>query len=379
MTALLLPLGLTLATGTASAAGPNDQMDEIDEQATAVAEAARAGTGKKGDKDVLAVPLPITSPVLGVGLVVAGVVFYNPNGAPSPWISGAAAMKTNNDNWLLGGFHSMSLADDRFRFTAAVGAGKLVTDYYGTGDAAGDRDVAAQLDEKTVALRLQPQMRVLPGLYAGVRALAMHVKVNPRDADPAFPDLAIPQDQRNSTLVQFGPAVTYDRRDDSLNPRQGAFLHAEWLWGIKALGSDYKGGKFTAGASVYVPSGTRTVWAFHAGLCDAAGDLPYFDLCLYGQKNDLRGYKAGRYRDGMSWALQAEWRRHLFGRVGMVAFGGIGGIAPSLAQLGRTDFLPAGGVGLRFQPSRATNINLRLDLAVGKDSQAVYLGIAEAF
>ncbi len=377
---LLIPLALTALSRPALATGPNDQMEEIDEQATAVAMTARADAKDHSHgKDVLAVPLPITSPVLGVGLVVAGVMFYNPNEAPSPWISGAAAMKTNNDNWLVGGFHSMSLDHDRLRFTAALGAGRLVTDYYGSGAAAGDRDVAAQLDENSLVLRLQPQLRVLPGLYVGARALAVRVKVDQHGDDPQFPDLVIPEDQRNSQIVQFGPALTFDRRDDTLNPKRGAFVHAEWLWGVKSLGSDYKGKKFTAGASVYIPHGTKTVWAFHAGLCSATGNLPYFDLCLFGQKNDLRGYKTGRYRDRASWALQTEWRRHLFGRFGVVAFGGIGGIAPGLKQLGHTDFLPSGGIGLRFQPSRATNINLRLDMAVGMDSRAVYLGIAEAF
>lgn len=358
----------------ALATEPTDQMDEVDDQAQAIAHVA----GKDSGRDILAIPLPITNPSLGTGVVVAAVAFYNPNRAPSPWISGGAAMKTSNGNWLLGGFHSMSLDDDGYRITAAAGAGKLVTDYYGIGPQAGDRDVAVKLDEKVVALRLQAQKRVLPALYAGLRLVYVHVDVT-NGVAPPFPDQAIPPDQAKSGLMQLGPAVTYDTRDDSLNPRRGIYAHAEWLWSVKALGSDFTSRKLTAGASWYLPKGTNTVLALHAGVCAASRDAPFYDLCLYGQKNDLRGYKSGRYRDGASWALQAEVRQHLFGRVGGVAFGGIGGIAPRLGRLGESRILPAGGVGLRFQPSRKTNINLRLDLAVGKDSKAVYLGIAEAF
>lgn len=359
----------------AHATEPTDQMDEVDDQAQAVATLA----GKDSGRDILAIPLPITNPSLGTGIVVAAVAFYNPNGAPSPWISGGAAMKTSNGNWLVGGFHSMSLDHDLYRITAAAGAGKLVNDYYGIGPDAGDRNVATKLDDKIVAVRLQGQRRVLPGLYAGIRVLYVNVDASNSDAAPPYPDLVIPADQAKSSLVQLGPAVTYDTRDDTLNPRKGIYAHAEWLWSVKVLGGDYGSRKLTAGANWYRPYGRNTVLAFHAGICGASSGSPFYDLCLYGQKNDLRGYKSGRYRDGASWALQAEVRQHLFGRFGAVAFGGVGGIAPTLGRIGDSKILPAGGAGLRYQPSRKTNINLRLDLAFGRDSQGVYLGIAEAF
>ncbi|WP_395395569.1 BamA/TamA family outer membrane protein [Novosphingobium sp. BL-8A] len=367
--------GWISASVPAQAAEPTDQMDEVDEQAQAIATMA----GKDSGRDVLAIPLPITNPSLGTGIVAAAVAFYNPNGAPSPWISGGAAMKTSNGNWLIGGFHSMSLDADRYRITAAAGAGKLVIDYYGIGPDAGDRNVATKLDNKIVAVRLQGQRRVAQALYVGIRALYVKVDASNADSAPPYPDLVIPADEAKSSLVQLGPVVTYDTRDDTLNPRKGIYAHAEWLWSVKLLGGDFGSRKLTAGASWYLPRSRNTVLALHAGICGASGGSPFYDLCLYGQKNDLRGYKSGRYRDRASWAVQAEVRQHLFGRFGAVAFGGLGGTAPKLGRIGDSKLLPAGGAGLRYQPSRKTNINLRLDLAFGKDSRAIYLGIAEAF
>lgn len=368
---LLLPL-LLGASAPALAAEQAEQMEEVDEQVQAAAQVA-------GKKDLLAVPLPITSPSLGTGLVVAGVIFYNPNQAPSPWISGAAAMKTSNGNWLIGGLHSMSLDSDRFRITGVAGTGKLVADYYGIGPAAGDRNVSVDLDEKFVALRVQGQMRVAPGFYAGVRMLYLSSETHEQDLPPEYPDLAIPADEADSQLMQVGPALSYDTRDDTLNPRRGLYAHAEWMWGTKLLGGDFGSHRLTAGVSAYLPQDAKTVLALHAGLCAASEGTPFYNLCLFGQKNDLRGYKTGRYRDRASWAVQAEVRRQLFGRFGMVAFAGLGGIAPALGDLDQSNLLPAGGVGLRYRPSRQTNINLRLDVAVGKDSKGIYLGIAEAF
>lgn len=379
----LLPLALaeTLAPVPALAVGPADEMEDVDDQAEIAASLAVASisSGKQGKgADVLAVPLPITNPTLGTGIVAAGVAFYNPNDAPSPWITGAAAMKTNQGNWMVGALHSMSLGHDRYRISAALGTGKLVMKFYGIGAEAGDRGDSIQLHERFTALRLQGQARVAGRLYAGARGLLLKMDAQPAEENGQLAGLVPSQRQLDGTLVLLGPSVSFDTRDDTLNPRQGLYAHAEWLLGMGVLGSDYRMSKLTAGGSYYVPAGPRTTWALHAGLC-AADDAPFYAMCLYGQKSDLRGYASGRYRDGASWALQGEWRRRLAGRFGMVAFAGIGGIAPSLGRIGESNFLPSAGAGLRFRPSRQTNVNLRLDLAVGWKSQGLYLGIAEAF
>lgn len=41
--------------------------------------------------------------------------------------------------------------------------------------------------------------------------------------------------------------------------------------------------------------------------------------------------------------------------------------------------LTSGGLGLRYLASEANNVNLRIDVAWGKDGSAVYFGIGEAF
>ena len=41
--------------------------------------------------------------------------------------------------------------------------------------------------------------------------------------------------------------------------------------------------------------------------------------------------------------------------------------------------LGSGGVGLRYLASPDNDVNLRLDVAWGKDGAAVYFGIGEAF
>jgi hypothetical protein len=61
--------------------------------------------------------------------------------------------------------------------------------------------------------------------------------------------------------------------------------------------------------------------------CSANQDVPFYDLCLFGFSNDLRGYTAGEFQNRRMFAMQAELRQTLKGRFGMVVFGGVGGVA----------------------------------------------------
>lgn len=369
-----------LATAPARADETESSVTHLESQVEIAARALEDSRESRKEHDLLVFPLPISGPQLGTGLIAAGVAFYNPNAAPSPWITGAAAMKTSNGNWLLGGMHSMSLEDDRLRLSATGGTGKLVSNYYGIGAVAGDRDVKVDLREKVTTLQLQGQFRVIPHLYLGARFIYQSLDAR-QDASEVIPhaDLVLPADEANSQMVRIGPAFSYDTRDNPLNPHRGIYASATLLLGTGLLGGDFKANRLNATVSWYLPDGADRTWALHAGLCAASQASPYYALCQYGQNNDLRGYVTGRYRDRASWALQAEIRQHLFWRIGATVFAGMGGIAPALGRLDETHPLPAAGAGLRFQPLRTTDINLRLDFAVGRDSSALYVSMAEAF
>jgi hypothetical protein len=119
--------------------------------------------------------------------------------------------------------------------------------------------------------------------------------------------------------------------------------------------------------------------------CAAAGhQVPIYDLCLFGFQNDLRGYSAGRYQDRRMFATQAEYRftipmKGFMGRFGVVAFGGVGGVASKFTEIDAADMLPAGGGGMRFRLTKKNPINFRIDYGVGKNGGALIVGVAEAF
>lgn len=58
---------------------------------------------------------------------------------------------------------------------------------------------------------------------------------------------------------------------------------------------------------------------------------------------------------------------------------GAGQVAPDVNALRWRDVLPGGGVGVRYTLAKRNQLNLRVDYAWGKESSALYVGVAEAF
>jgi outer membrane protein assembly factor BamA len=177
----------------------------------------------------------------------------------------------------------------------------------------------------------------------------------------------------------IGPSITYDSRDNQFAPRTGTDITLVGTFNFKDLGSDFTYNKWQFAANGYFPVTSTGTLAVNGTVCAVSKGGPFYDLCMYGQAGELRGYEMGRYRDRASWAAQLEWRQKLNEKFGAVWFAGVGGIAKSLGDLADTTMLPSAGMGVRYKASKETGINLRLDLAIGKDSQAIYFGIGEVF
>jgi outer membrane protein assembly factor BamA len=385
-----IPLGLVALLAAAPAFAQERHVETLSEDAQTGAEALHKTDAASGESDeekpkpsskpsVLVVPIPQSSPVLGPGLTLAGVMFYNPNRSSQPWITGVGAMYTKNKSWAVGAFHSMALAHDKFRIAAFAGYADVNVKFYGIGPNAGDRDVSVKLEDKGLAVLAQAQYRIVPHFYLGARYEYVDLTSSIENPSPVFPDLNLPAFELNSKISAIGPSISFDTRDNSLNPGKGMLLTGVMMLDRKSLGSDFHYEKGTLAANFYLPVLPGSTLALHGSLCGVSTGGPFYDLCMYGARSDLRGYEAGRYRDRASWTAQAEWRQHLGGKFGAVFFAGVGGIAPDIGSLDDTKFLPSAGMGLRYRASKSAGVNLSLDFAIGKDSNAIYFGIGEAF
>jgi hypothetical protein len=354
--------------------------DEPSAEAAPEAPVAPNDRGQKKPQIVFA-PVPFSSPSSGTGLAAGGVAFYNPNGTAHQWITGAGVVWTSRGTKGIAGFHKMASTSDGFRLNATASFLDQENHFFGVGDAAGDLGDALTLQDKQINLKGTATFRLFANGFLGVRyQLGTHDARNrggPRRA--AVADPAAAGDQLDSTLSVIGPAFTYDTTDSHTQPRQGIEVDATWTFGFDELGDSFDHDKLMAEGHAYFSLSDRTVLAGSAQICSTHGDVPYYDLCLFGASADLRGYETGRYRDRASWALQGEVRHRFSDRWGGVAFVGLGGIAPALRDLDDSNLLPAGGIGVRYRPFKSNDVQLRVDVAVGTNDHGLYVGIGEAF
>jgi outer membrane protein assembly factor BamA len=327
-------------------------------------------------------PIPKSSPAIGTGLQVVGARFFKADEESQTSVLGAGAAYYTSDTWFVGAGGAYNFARDRWRITGGVGYLEANYDFYGIGDEAGDRGIAFPINQTGTAAFAKVLRHVGASWYAGVGYRYLDSRVGLRVSIPGFPELEdiLKQGER---VVVHGPTLsaTYDTRDLNTYPRTGSYVTMEGLFATNtAFGETEEYEKLTIELNRYWPIGEKYVLAGRISLCGASDDAPFFDLCLYGANNDIRGYTAGRYQDLRMFATQAEWRAQFTPRWGGVAFAGVGQVAPTFGDMNSDDWLPAAGFGVRWMAAKENKVNIRADLAWGKDGDALfYLSIGEAF
>ena len=173
---------------------------------------------------------------------------------------------------------------------------------------------------------------------------------------------------------------SWDTRDNLYFPRRGAFVSVTGVVGAEPLGSDFSFRRVRFDARTYVGRGRLGAIALQGVVEVASGDVPFDALPMVGGQSLLRGNPEGRYRDRAIGAVQAEYRTGpiVARRVGFAVFGGVGDVAPSLGELAG-GAIPSAGFGVRWMLDPRERVNLRFDIAAGKNGVGPYIGFGEAF
>jgi outer membrane protein assembly factor BamA len=372
---LALALASPLSAAPLSALADPVQ-DAHDTVSAPVENAAKASPGVS----FVAMPIPVSNPAIGNGLGVGAILIYSPGDSPRPWTSGVGGLYTDSKTWAVAIFQKAYIDDDRFRVTVGGGGGVFNVKFYGIGADAGSRGQSIALEEDSLGGIAEVLVRVGPKIHVGLRyrGALIDTKID-LPQPPKFPDLLPPQAERKSAISQLGLSAEYDSRDNEYNPNQGIYAHGTWMFAQSWLGSDFQYDLLSASVNGYHRIDPDSLVAWRASICHAGDGAPFYDICNFGANNDLRGYPSGQFRDKAMFALQAEYRRHLFWRFGGVVFAGVGEVAPSFGKMSTNALLPAGGVGLRVEASAKYKVNASIDYAVGDHVSAVYFYIGEAF
>src|SRR5208282_1825598 len=327
-------------------------------------------------------PLPTSSPAVGSGIVpILGYIFpFSTNDKVSPpSIVGVAGLITNNGSrgFAVGG--QLYLKENRYRITSGFAHGNVNYDVYGNGIATGLKLPLKQTGEGFFAEFLR---RIGWKFFTGPRFETgrSFLTVRP-NSDRIFP--IPPEVGLHTTLTAIGAQLF---RDTSLNrfyPTGGTYFTFTADFFSQALGSKYSFQSYKATFSKYWSLSTKQVLAYDAFFCATGGSPPFYGNCIYATNNQLRGYTAGQYFTRYMPTTQLEYRLELPKRFGLVGFGGVGGAIPGGSQLLQrsqsSHFLPSGGGGLRFQLDKKNHVDLRADIARGRNGHTFGLGIGEAF
>ncbi|HVN17249.1 MAG TPA: BamA/TamA family outer membrane protein [Dongiaceae bacterium] len=287
-------------------------------------------------------------------------------------------MYTSNGSWLWGVGSKLYFDRDRFRVTWLYGKAQLHYDLYGIGNSAGDLGSSVPIRQGGKALLLESLIRIGGKLFVGPRYQwrSLDAQVTGGSLPPA---IKIDPIELKSSTSALGFHVQHDRRDNQFYPTTGTLADIVGDFFQGTFGGDFDYQSYTFAFNKYSSLSPRQVLAFRVFGCATTGHVPFYDLCLLGMHNDIRGYKTGRYRDRLMLTTQAEYRLQLPKRFGLVGFFGVGEVAPDIGAFNHDDLKPGGGAGVRFTVAKKNHVNLRVDYAAGLQGGGVYMGVSEAF
>jgi hypothetical protein len=331
---------------------------------------------------IVVAPVPISSPAVGSGIVpVLGYIFplSTRDKISPPSTIGVAGLITSNGSrgFAIGG--QLFFKQNTYEVTAGFAHGNANYNIYGNGIAA---NLKLPLQQTGEAFFGEVLRRIGWKFFVGPRFLTGHsfITIVPNSVRnfPIPPEVGL-----HSTLTSIGARLNRDTRLNHFYPTNGTFFTFASDFFSQAIGSKYSFQSYKTQFDKYWSLSDGQVIAYDANFCGTSGAPPFYGNCIYGTNNELRGYTAGRYFTRYSIATQVEYRLVLPKRFGLVVFGGLGETIPGGSQLlqriQNNHFLPSGGGGLRFQLSKQYHVNLRADIAQGRDGHTFGLGVGEAF
>jgi len=325
--------------------------------------------------DFVAVPIPLSNPTLGSGLIGGAAYFYpqteEQKAAQPASLTGVAGMYMDNDSKALAIVQQNYWSNNRWRFTGAAGAADLRLSLLSADDAGNGLDLDWRLKGNFAFARLSGQVR--KGWYTGFLTRLVEVDQSlESNVDFRVADFVTLPDIRT---VGIGAYLEYDTRDMPTNAYSGRYLKVDALFNDESIGSDNTYQNFSFVYNTYRQMSDSLVLAWQLQGCLRGGDVPLWDACTI----KLRGFSATDFMGTGSMSGQVEGRWQLDERWGLVGFAGTGYARDVYSDIENREWIPSYGVGLRFMVLKSKRINMRLDYARSSNSDAIHFLVGESF
>lgn len=179
----------------------------------------------------------------------------------------------------------------------------------------------------------------------------------------------------------LGPIISYDTRDDADYPLKGAYYSVSSMYYPALTEQNYVFAKNTVDFRHYLNPVFDFVIAMQVFGEFTRGDVPFYLLPRLAGKDRLRGFShRSKYVDNSVVFSQVEIRKHLFWKLGAVAFASVGNAIPDIQTDPSQNLKYVYGFGGRFAASSDSKINFRLDMGFGSNGDVgVFMTAREAF
>jgi len=325
--------------------------------------------------DFVAVPIPLSNPTLGSGLIAGAAYFYpqteEQKAVQPASLTGLAGMYMDNDSKAVAIAQQNYWNSNRWRFTGAVGAADLKLSLLSSDADGNGIDLDWNVKGTFVFGRLSGQVR--EGWYTGLLARFVDVDQNIQTNLGLTPQAYLVLPDIRSAGV--GLYLEYDTRDMPTNAYSGRYLKVDALFNDESIGSDRTYQNYSAIYNSYHRMNESVVLAWQVQGCARGGKVPLWDACTI----KLRGFSATDFIGSSSVSGQVEGRWQLNSRWGLVGFAGGGYAAEVFSRIDNRQWIPSYGVGLRFMVLKSKRINMRLDYARSSNSDAIHFLVGEAF
>jgi hypothetical protein len=326
----------------------------------------------------LPIVLPITEPAVGFGAAVGLAFISSPLGAAKagygrPDITLVGGLGTENGSRGLFAGDIRFWLDDRLKTVAGAIDASINLDFHGLGDDSALEDDPLRYSLRPLGGTVQAQYRLGDSnAWAGLgySFASMSVRFDAPAGTTGRPDF-----EKEEELAALTPTFSYDSRDNFFTPNEGAFYGLDvGLFG-PALGGDDTFERISFNALHYTPIGPQLYLGLRANVAATFGDAPFY----MNPYVTLRGVPVMRYQGEEVALLESEVRWQCWDRFSVIGFVGAGMTWNDFERLDDTQDVVAGGTGFRYELARAYGIHAGLDVAVSRDTTAVYLQIGSAW
>ena len=286
------------------------------------------------------------------------------------------AARTAKQHWKVYGQLDRWSADNTTRSRARIEYISYPLPFYGIGRTTPDSaEEWYSSGVTTVQFSLDRAWRPSIFVHGGLRYTRSRLRE--LESGGLLEDGAIPG-ASGSDVLTTALGVVLDSRSDVGAPRSGSYVRIVPSLAARVFGADAAFRRLTIDARRYKALGAQVV-AFQVQYDGLRGKAPFDLMPMIGADTALRGYARGRFRDQHAFTTQAELRTARWRRFGAVLFTGAGTVAPRFTDLSSGAWFPTVGAGARYLLSPRYRTIVRADLALGRGSFGIHVGIGEAF